>query len=437
MQTKLQAVSASAPAKRPILGVFVIAVLGLLLLFLATGSAKAQSAAQGNPLVDPCSLVPPPFPAGAPDTFLTFLELNVPFADQAEAENYASAYYQAVDPYNQRTTFPDWLVKNGFITNTSEIQPGLNGDALVKRDAFAMYINDVDLGVTRRFYSLTDANGNVAIYTENYKCLSDAKLRQNLVATVAMEFRAADDGSNPTKKFITFYAYDGSDNRILTIDLDGRGQKAIPENCLICHGGNPKQLDANGNFPNHGNIGAYMLPWDIKAFVFDTVDPSLSRAAQESNIKKLNQAAYLTYKKTRKFDEVAGYYRPNALVELVQGWYGGPTLPNPTFNDSFTPKGWLPPYAPPEAEDFYHDVIVTSCRSCHISRESSLDFTSYKAFLVFKDATNDLVFNSVSNPETVSGSGDDGGVMPLALKTFNNFWNGSAHNILRQFLDTH
>jgi len=407
--------------------------LGLLVLFALSlaftkpaGQAKAQSAAD----VDPCSLVPPAFNPGSPDTFLQFLELQVP-----QDVSTATAYYKAVDPNNRRTTLNDWLVVNGFIKNPGDLTSGANGDLLVKRDAFAMYVNDVDLGVTRRFYSLTDASGNVAIYTENYRCLSEAKLRTNLVATVAMEFRAADDGSNPTKKFITFYAYGPDNKRLLEINLDGRGNKALPGNCQICHGGNPKALDANGNFPNHGNIGAYFLPWDIKAFVFDTVDPSLSRAAQELNIKKLNKAALATYKKTVTYDEVAGYSRPSALVELVQGWYGGATLPSPVFLESFTPKGWLPPYAPPEAAALYHDVVVTSCRSCHISRERSLDFTSYKGFMVFRDAIEVLVFDAVSNPE--GGSPDNAGVMPLALKTFNNFWSTPAHDILRQFLDTH
>jgi len=406
------------------LGRYMVFVMGLLLLALSARAVKAQST---RDVGDPCASFPPPFPAGAPDSFLTFLELNKP-----QNLTSAIAYYKAVDPNNRRLTLNDWLVVNGFIKNPADLQPGATGDALVKRDAFALYVNDVDLGVTRRFYSLTDANGNVAIYTENYRCLSDAKLRKDVLATVAMEYRAADDGSNPKTKFITFYAYGPDNKRLLEINLDGRGNKALPGNCQICHGGNPKSLDANGNFPNHGNIGAYMLPWDIKAFVFDTVDPALSRVAQEAQIKKLNQAALSTYRKTIKFDEVAGYSRPNALVELVQGWYGGPSLPSPTFIDTFTPKGWLPPYAPANAETLYHQVIVPTCRSCHISRESSLDFTSYAGFSVFHDAIDKLVYG----PDLVSPpGGDEGGVMPLALKTYNNFWNTNAHNVLRQYLD--
>jgi len=389
-------------------------------------SARTAQVAHADP-VDPCSLVPPAFIPGSPDTFLQFLELQVP---QNLAT--ATAYYKAVDPNNRRTTLNDWLVVNGFIQSPGDLTSGPTGDALVSTDAFAMYVNDVDLGVTRRFYSKTKANGNVAIYTENYRCLSDAKARDKLIATVAMEYSPADNGSNPKSKFITFYAYGPDNNRLLEINLDGRGNKALPGNCQICHGGSPRTLDVNGNFPNHGNVGAYFLPWDIKAFIFDT-DASLTRAALEPQIKKLNKAAYSTYSKATKFDEVAGYSRPSALVELVQGWYGGPTLPSPTFIDSFTPKGWMPPYAPSDAASFYHDVIVTSCRSCHISRERSLDFTSYKGFMVFRDAIESLVFNA----DPSAGAGDEGGVMPLALKTYNNFWSTPAHDALRQFLDTH
>jgi mono/diheme cytochrome c family protein len=421
-------VSLKSPAKEILnLSKHLVLVMGLMFLVLSARVVKAEQPA----IIDPCTVFPPQFPSYAPDSFLQFLELQVP-SSTATAE----AYYEAVDPFDRRTTLNDWLVLNGFIQNPGDLQPGPVGDALVQRDAFAMYINNVDLGVTRRFYSLTKPNGNVAIYTENYRCLSDAKLRQNLLATVAMEYSPADDGSNPKVKFVTFYAYGGDNQRILEIDLDGKGAKALPDNCQICHGGNPRTLDVNGNYPNHGNIGASFLPWDIEAFIFDTDDPALSRAAQEGEIKKLNQAALATYKKTAKFDEVGGYSRPNAMVELVRGWYGGATLPNPTFNENFTPKGWLPPYAPPEAEALYHDVIVPTCRSCHVSREAALDFASYKGFMTFRDATENLVFNSISNPES-GGGGNEGGVMPLALQTFNNFWNTPAHDVLRQYLDTH
>ena len=415
-------------------------VMGMMFLVSSTSLQSVMAANPSAPLLQSVCPQPPAFPPGHPagvpsdpNSFLTFLESYV-----VENDTTATAYYKAVDPRSRRLTLPDWLVVNGFITKPSDFPPfGTSNDTAVKRDAFAMYVNDVDLGVTRRFYSLTDGQGNVSIYTENYGCLADAKARRAPLATVAMEWRAADDGSNPLSRFTTFYAYGPDNKRILQINLDGRGDKAIPGNCQTCHGGKPRALDTTGAYPNHGNIGASFLPWDIKAFIFDTVDPALSRAAQEARIKKLSQAAYATYSKKLKFDEVAGYSRPSGLAELVEGWYGGPGLPSPTFIETFTPKGWLPPYAPANAQDLYQKVVVPTCRSCHISRERSLDFTSYRGFAVFRDATKELVFKVLTsnNQGTVVRPGDDRAAMPLALKTFNNFWTSNAPTLLRQHLD--
>ena len=44
---------------------------------------------------------------------------------------------------------------------------------------------------------------------------------------------------DPTRKGVNvqFYAFNGQGQRINSIDLDGGGQKAIPQVCLNCHGG--------------------------------------------------------------------------------------------------------------------------------------------------------------------------------------------------------
>ncbi len=68
----------------------------------------------------------------------------------------------------------------------------------------------------------------------------------------------------------------------------------MPGLCNVCHGGEPKALE-NGVYPNLGNTNTQWLPWDLDTLVYDTVDPALSRAAQEPQFKKFNQAVLATY----------------------------------------------------------------------------------------------------------------------------------------------
>lgn len=388
-----------------------------------------------------------------PKLFFTMLE-----SFNEENDTTADAYYAAVDPNNERTTFADWLVVNGFINNTGEFSADGHspGDTVVRAnsDAFALYVNDVDLGFTRRFVIRTDDDGNVASYVENYPSLEAAKARLGVLAIVTMEWRAAADGSNPDEKFTTFYTYggDAARSRINAADLTiGFGQsgnvvdlgvaeaKAQPGLCIVCHGGKPKALNADGTYPDNGDTGAMFLPWDVDAFLFDSDNPAdpLSRAAQEPEFKKFNEAVLTTWPTEEKFDEVAGFSRLPATVELIHGWYGGPGLPNDTFDEGFIPAGWLPPLAPEGADELYSEVLARNCRACHAQQETSLDFATYAGFAVFKDATEELVFGVLdgADDDPRDRPGDDQAVMPLVKLTYENFWTSDAPDILREHLD--
>jgi hypothetical protein len=399
-------------------------------------SARAGAA---NPVCDTCP--------EDPNNFLTLLERSVP-----EDANSANAYYSAVDPENKKTNIADWHFEAGFIDDPSDYTHSgritLNAGSKV-----VIHQNVADLGFVRRVSTRCEprcSHPNPDVYSviENYLFLegepdpfADAAARINRLASVAMELTSAADGSNPSRKFITYYAYTGStanvpaqfrDSRDQSLgipfapDLDGRGAKQVPGLCSSCHGGAGRTLNADGTYPENGDTGAHFLPLDLDNFVFDQVRPGRSRANQERRYRKTNKIVLIDHRGTEKFDEVSGISRPPAVQELIEGWYGGPGLPNATFDGEFIPDGWLPPAAPPSAGELYLEAIAPACRSCHANQKRDLDFATYEGFVVFEDAHRDLVLRIECGLDDDSGirldGADDQAVMPLALETFKAFW---------------
>ena len=446
----------------------------LVALFVGVvASRSSHSTVSAAPQVSCLGGTALPAPGGG-NVFLRFLE-SFRFEDGATGD----AYYRAVDPGNRRTTLQDWLVVNKFLQPGQAFGPGTGsngtpGDTNIATDAKAIYLNAADLGFGRRMYLRRNANGALASYVENYgndlrqintdpvegvdangnpirdvDVLENAKTRDanGLIATVCMEYVAPDD--NPTgRKRVTFYTYNSQGQRISIqkLNLDGRGDKAQPGVCNVCHGGAPKAL-VNGIYPDKGDTKAYFLPWDVATFKFDTA-PGFRRTDQEDQFRNLNDAVLVHHSQRAKLDETSGIIRPVAPVELIRGWYGIGTatrIPSgAVFDENFVPVGWRPSTAlgiPNGADDVYREVMGPNCRACHIQRESSLDFATYKGFIKLRDATEDLVFRVPFKlaGTTVQGAprpGDDKAVMPLALRTYNNFWKSAAPDKLCEFLAT-
>jgi hypothetical protein len=169
-----------------------------------------------------------------PDTFLTFLEKHVP-----EDAISAAAYYAVVDPDGKKATYADWLFETGFIDDPLDY--ATTGAFADHVDAAVTHKNETDLGFVRRVRVRCEPNcdnPNPDIYSviENYLTFDDAANRTNRLASVTMEWTSAADGSNPSDKFVVFYAYTGADSRNQidsttgdTIpfqpDLDTRGEK--------------------------------------------------------------------------------------------------------------------------------------------------------------------------------------------------------------------
>lgn len=418
-------------------------------------------------------------PPADPNTFLTFLEHF-----QIEDTITAKAYYKAIDPNDEKVTAEAWARKAGFLspgaTYVSSGTPGNPGDdeAKSKAFAFALYRNAADLGFVRRMFircNPANCTGNPDIYSyvENYFYCGDAlhtfgangvipacpvgvdpyadgKNRTNRVASVMFDWKAAADGSNPTKKFGSMYTYagpaaGGNDSRLIAgvefaPNLDGRGDKQQPGACSTCHGGFPKAL-VNGAYPNNGELkGFKFLPFDEQNFEFPDED-GLRQADQTAQFKKFNRAVLLTHKGKISVDD-QGVSRIPAGKELIEGWYGGNLLATNTnpFNKDFIPKGWREApngSAPAGSENLYKVTIEPACRACHVQQELSLDLATQKGFMSHAASIKELVLRiecGLGN-DPVGTTRDDRKVMPLALLTYARFWQNDAQvDTLKNYL---
>lgn len=326
----------------------------------------------------------------------------------------AQAYFNTIDPLDAKTTFEDWLDANGFDSTVA----GWNADA------HAVYTNNYDLGFGRDMYMKIGNSANaafgcdsgaealplkdrigkcdVAAVVVNYSGVEAAAKGVNAILAVAMEYSRSPGVANRFVKFYTFApdTRDGRMKRVISVNLDRRGEKFMPQSCVVCHGGAPGRVINNNGTPNDatddvysgsGNVSATFLPWDLDSFLYSDTDPGFSaksrnadlraqytRAAQATQFKRLNEGAYLTYA-----DPVSATAGRFALArELLEGWYGGAGLPNATFDGAFTPAAWTPAGADPAAaaddnpadsQRIYHDVFARNCRACHIMQVPTTD----------------------------------------------------------------
>ncbi|MEP7336137.1 MAG: hypothetical protein ABI977_00100 [Acidobacteriota bacterium] len=303
--------------------------------------------------------------------FLDFSSVGL----STEAE--ATAYYAAIDPTNAKDTLTKWKNENGFAS----------GD-----EASAIYFNEGDLGFGRSMH-VQEVGSNRAFYVSNYPTVDEARLDVNLIATVAMEYSPHPSGG---ARYTKFYVFDAGGNRLKSADLDGRGQKFIPKLCIICHGGD------NASMTSTGDVEARFIPFDLASYRYTEVEiPPLSgtkpfsREAQEAQFRILNQ-------------RVLDTNFTSAIQELVQGWYGGPGLPNPTQNSLFVPAGWV------AKSSVYTDVVAQSCRACHTTRDAPLDWAQFdgpNSFDGFKEFGGSIKYRVCDSKE-----------MPQARRTYLNFW---------------
>jgi hypothetical protein len=353
---------------------------------------------------------------------------------QTNTTAYATAYYQAVDPGNLKTTLDDWKTQNGFGSGTGT-------------EVMVIFRDVNDLGYGRRMTARQNVDGSIAFFVENYNVTAvpgqtysslnlEAAINRDSrwhVGTNAIEF-SGPNPLDPTTWFAKFYNFSSATGqRQLTADLDGRGQKAMPGICVSCHGGRGDPLNADGSFPNGGNTRARLQPLNVETFDFST-QAGYTRADQEASLKTINQFVLCSYpldaatanpedacRPIVSGAEWANYWQATA-AEMLKYWYGGAGMANTAFSNTppYRPAGWAGQTA------LYDDVVAPYCRVCHILRgagfnQSDIDFMSYAKFQGYADRIKVHVL--------------DRGNMPLAYLINGHFWDFAAPETLATFLE--
>lgn len=398
---------------------------------------------------------PQPTPIGSSDTNRFWIFPN-PGKDPATGvyttndASYAQAYYSAIDPLNERATLNAFKIKNGFetaVTGVSEIN-------VIFRDA-------KDLGYGRKMtVRFTDpsapgyvaANHTVSAFVENYQVVPfagadysslnlEAAITGNTnyhVGTNAIEYSIV--GGVPMTRFYTYAP--GTGTRLNTVNLDGRGQKAMPSVCINCHGGRADPLYTSRvtatpttTFPNGGNVRARMQPINVDTVEFWTTAP-YRRLDQEEALRQINYAIFCTHSypypgpvpaspsvdncRPLPSDPYGGNDYQGAAAEMMKNWYsaGAINTQNTAMTDSYVPAGWT------GQEPLYNNVVKQYCRVCHSLRgtenQSDINFDSYSKFERYADRIKHHVF--------------DRGNMPLGLLIYNEFWETSAPQQLADWL---
>jgi mono/diheme cytochrome c family protein len=381
-------------------------------------------------------------PTSGPDSFLLFPNPQVqPDGSlQTDTTAYAQAYYAAIDPTNAKDTLAKWKAANGFDTGTGTQITVVFGDQR-------------DLGYGRRMTARQNMDGTLAFLVENYLVnagLAYAYSSLNLDAAIvrdpnsllgynAIEFSPGPAGGASFAKFFNFNAVTGQ--RDLTVDLDGRGDKAMPGPCITCHGGRGDALtppDASGKprfnlvqnsvSQARGDVQAHLNPFEVDAFQFSST-PGYTRAEQEGPIKAINRMILCSYPLPSPSNFAEDACRrpattgdwPGSAAALVKAFYGGDGLPSPTFSDTYVPMSWLAA----GQSTLYRSVIAPSCRSCHILRgtgaQSDIDFATFEKFRAYADSTRAHVV--------------DRGDMPLAKIVYDAYYASSRPETMATFLE--
>lgn len=311
--------------------------------------------------------------------------------DPGHEEAIGLAYYEAIDPFDERLTMGEWWRKNGFDPVTGRAPAESNGfDA-----GHVSYLNDNDLGFGRDMHCIKKTT-HIACWVANHgKADQDpgnadlAAAQESPVATVTMEWRVSPQAHRRISpalaeflglanahldtviggklkrlsRVVTFYAYapDASGTqahadygRIVAADLDGCGDKYIPGLCLNCHGGTIPVDIAGSAGSNTGWNTTELL--EVGAASFREFDHPTYK--------------YPGGRDTVNVTEEAMFYALNQLVldtqpevgieEVINGWYANGTTLDP---DYFPDPGWA------GASDLYIDVVGRYCRTCHVAFE--------------------------------------------------------------------
>lgn len=396
--------------------------------------------------------------SGVPVT-LNFDESNI------DKPTFATAYYAAVDPANARDTLQKYRSLHSF-------------DSIAGPDVHVIFRDSKDLGYGRDMFmrsypNVTVANGGcggqvIAFYVQNFSVSIidgfaygpvnlEGAIEQDLqyhFGSNAIEFsngiQSAGDvcSSEPMAKFYTYrsdYSAPGAVHpRIETINLDARGEKAMPQPCISCHGGKLRPLDRLGRFvamhasdpaTQIGDTKSRLQAFEVDTFEF-SAKPGHTKAEAEESLRKLNAAVYCSYPGSAGSAACAihggglaaqanpGEWSGDFGREMLLGWYGNKLeVAGTAYDNSFVPSGWQPKIGvtPSGADALFKKIVGPNCFVCHGKRGTELgsntnaggegkdlDFSSWTKFISHAEEIERLVF--------------DEGKMPLGLLNYDNFW---------------
>ncbi len=406
---------------------------------------------------------------------------------ETNTNEYAAAYYRAIDPTGAKDTIDKWRAQNGFIGYATPARPGT--------EHLAVFRDVKDLGYGRRMTGRRNSDDNsVAFYVENYNVTPggstqyssdlnvDAAIRRDTqwhVGTNAIEWsttpciNVAIGPSNfdppdcdGTVKFAKYYNFSSADGtRQSAVDLDGKGKKAMPGPCITCHGGRGDPLTradvgtGNPRFPlvensvsrKRGDVEARLHGMNVDSFSYSTTQPGFAKSDMQPLLKDFNQWILCTYPSPAPGTMVTGTWgtctRSTAGANewqgtagpMIEAWYGGPGMPAATFSDTYVPAGWNTNTAIPGTNftdtALYQNVVAPYCRTCHILRgtknQDDLDYMKLGTPAVgVTPATGFL-----SYADRIKVHLFDRGNMPLALIPHSDFWNSTAPQMLASFVD--
>lgn len=386
---------------------------------------------------------------------------------------YSKAYYEAVDVNSNRETLQNYLTLHGF-GGSDEVH--------------VTFRDTKDLGYGRdmymRSYHSADCGGQqvTAFYVRNFKVdiidgLAYGKV--NLDAAVkgdldyhfgsnAIEFSRGFDSlgetcsAEPYNRFFTYLSDYSTPSalhhRLDQIDLDGRGEKAMPQPCISCHGGKARPLDRfnqfvtinlNDSLTQIGDTKSRLQAFEVDTFEFSNIKDN-TRADIEEGLRLLNSAVFCTYAgsaghaactdfgggEPAQTDD--GEWNADFARDVLSGAYDHKLeVENTQYAKGYVPDGWKPSVIdniPEGADTLFVDVISPNCFVCHGKRGSSLgsdrnangegkdiDFSSWGKFISHSEEIKRLVFQE--------------GRMPLGLLNYNNFWNDpSKASLLASFI---
>jgi len=309
-----------------------------------------------------------------------------------------------------RSTLGAWWSQAGF-----DVNGGGGGGTR------AAYLNRGDLGFGRDMHMRKAANGDVFAYVTNYGGPNQQGVNADLantadtataLATVTMQATTLQGIIGRVVQFNVYFGGQASGRLLNSANLDGFGQKFVPNLCENCHGGAaygpinpaaPTPTDLSLRASLAATVGSSFREFDFNALRFPPGGVPSPAATTVPDLRALNNL-------------VKDSGPQQAISDLIDGWYGSSPSTTPP-NLSFTPGGWISA-SEPQQQNLYQQVTSAVCRTCHIAfdRASPASGINWTTFAQFKAHASTI-------QSYVCG---DNKMMPHALMAYRDFWLSTA-----------